>query len=255
MFSSSQISFLTIAAVVTGVAAAGVYFATRAPAPAQDDDDDDDNENQPKKLTPATSLVSASSAPPHHTAAVCFCERIYRDQKHEITGEPLLSFVLRVSRSLQDCGVQDATVLLASLLFATDALEHLERIMADFGPPVAALMQEVREAQIIFRVAREGVLPGTFRFFSQRAKMVIFAQHVDILREILESQPRGWTQWKVSNHFQRAQMVLTALEGVNDALEAELDSVLHSYHYGPSPNSSVEGSGYWASSLESVAGQ
>lgn len=235
----SKVLFPTIGAAATGVvgvAAIGLYFAGKRPAAKREGE-----HLLTPKLATSDSSVSEVETAPKFNEAVAYCDLIYRSLNNKITGEPLFEFALRVARSLQDSDVKDGAVVLAALLFAavSEAKRPLDDTVSRFGPAVGRLMQEISDAQSLFRFVQEEELTCAFDSFSNQAKLVILAQHVDMVREILESQPRGWTQWQASNHFQRARVVVAGLRGVSKTFEAEFDYLMESYDYGPSVNSSA----------------
>lgn len=145
--------------------------------------------------------------------AIAFCAELYRNTVTDLHSEPYYEFAKRLATPLTDAGVGNRDVVIASLLFGAvcNGTVSVMDIAERFGHQVGWLVDEVATAQsglmdaeLAVEYGEASALPEFYASLSWDARLILFAQRVDGMSEILEVRPHGWNQRDIDNYLLRA---------------------------------------------------
>ncbi|XP_063714639.1 guanosine-3',5'-bis(diphosphate) 3'-pyrophosphohydrolase MESH1-like [Symsagittifera roscoffensis] len=124
-------------------------------------------------------------------------------------------------------GVSDVTVLQAALLHDTveDTDTSYEELVAYFGETVANIVMEETDDKTLPKAERKQKQVERIEKMSREAKMVKLADKLYNLRDLNRATPEGWSEERVGEYFKWAKSVTGQIQGVNQALELELNKV------------------------------
>jgi GTP diphosphokinase / guanosine-3',5'-bis(diphosphate) 3'-diphosphatase len=170
-----------------------------------------------------------SQAIVHLTRALEFAARKHRDQRRKgATAEPYINHLAEVARLVAEATAgQDPVVVTAALLHDTieDTKTTAEELSREFGPQVAAIVEEVTDDKRLPKAERKRLQVENAPHKSPRAKLIKIADKISNLRAILASPPVDWDSARKREYFEWSVRVVAGCRGVSRALEAQFDEV------------------------------
>ncbi|MGZ8219932.1 HD domain-containing protein [Methylomagnum sp.] len=176
----------------------------------------------------------APSNPPAATAgalllhAALFAAEKHRNQRRkDAAASPYINHPLAVANILaNEGGIDDPVTLIAALLHDTieDTATTAAELAAEFGPAIAAVVQEVSDDTTLPSKERKRLQIEHAKAVSPRAKRVKLADKIANLRDLSDHPPAGWLEARKQDYFDWAKAVVDGLRGGNPALEAAFDA-------------------------------
>lgn len=161
------------------------------------------------------------------TRAFDFAARRHVHQRRKgKDAEPYLNHLAEVAYLLADAtDGQDPELVLAGILHDTieDTGTTAADLEAQFGPAVAALVQEVTDDKSLPKAERKRLQVETAAHKSPSARMLKIADKISNLRAIALSPPADWSLERRREYFLWAQAVVAGCRGVNERLERAFD--------------------------------
>ena len=163
--------------------------------------------------------------------AAMFAARVHATHRRKgASGEPYVNHVLEVAQILAEHGAPEEAVI-AGLLHDTvedsdqdpDPITH-DRLVAEFGPAVAALVAEATDDKSLPKETRKALQVRGAAEKSDAAKMLKLADKISNLRAIAASPPANWEHARRVEYVGWAGRVAVGLKGSNPALDALFDA-------------------------------
>jgi GTP diphosphokinase / guanosine-3',5'-bis(diphosphate) 3'-diphosphatase len=126
-------------------------------------------------------------------------------------------------------GVRDVPTLLAALLHDTleDTDTTPEEIEAVFGAHVLSIVQEVTDDKTLPKARRKQLQIEHAPHLSDAARQIKLADKIDNVYDVSHDPPDEWSHERQVAYLDWGEAVVAGLRGVNAALEARFDAVLH----------------------------
>lgn len=160
--------------------------------------------------------------------AWCFAtERHAFQRRKNAARTPYITHPVEVVQLLIDSGVRNETVLCAAMLHDTieDTGTKYEELAELFGQTVADIVQECSDDKSLSKVARKMLQVEHAETVTEGAKLVKLADKLSNLRGILNDPPADWTDETKFGYFVWSYTVTSRMRGVNEQLDAMLDTV------------------------------
>lgn len=144
-------------------------------------------------------------------------------------ASPYINHPIEVANHLSSVGeVEDEDILIAALLHDTieDTDTTREEIAAEFGERVASLVCECTDDKSLPKLERKRLQIENAPKKSPGAKLIKIADKTCNLRAILSDPPGDWAISRQHDYFLWAEKVLVGLLGENEALDAQVRTVL-----------------------------
>ncbi len=162
--------------------------------------------------------------------ALAFAAERHRGQRRKgLTHEPYINHPIRVVTLLWEVGgVREVTTLVAALLHdvVEDTATTLDEVAARFGAEVAGIVAEVTDDKSLPKATRKRLQIEHAPNASPAAKLVKLADKIHNVKEIGSAPPAGWSRARREAYLDWAEAVVTALRGINPALESAFDEAL-----------------------------
>lgn len=157
-------------------------------------------------------------------------EKHQHQRRKGSTQLPYVNHLIRVIDILWHVGeVRDVSMLLAALLH--DTLEDTDttagELEALFGAEVLAIVQEVTDDKTLPKATRKQLQIEHAPHLSNAARLIKLADKIDNVYDVSHDPPEDWLHERVVAYLDWAEAVVAGLRGVNVALEAHFDAVLH----------------------------
>lgn len=176
---------------------------------------------QPKDLPTAALLLRAA----------VFAARVHSTHRRKGTAqEPYVNHVLEVAAILADHGAppeaQIAALLHDTVEDSSDDPEPvtLDRLAAEFGAAVAAVVGEVSDDKSLPKETRKALQVRHAPGRSDAAKQLKLADKISNLRAIVAAPLADWNHARRLEYIGWAGRVAAGLKGVNPALDALFDA-------------------------------
>jgi GTP diphosphokinase / guanosine-3',5'-bis(diphosphate) 3'-diphosphatase len=146
------------------------------------------------------------------------------------TQLPYVNHLIRVTDILWRVGeVRDVSTLLAALLHDTleDTNTTAGELEALFGAEVLAIVQEVTDDKTLPKATRKQLQIEHAPYLSNDARLIKLADKIDNVYDVSHDPPKDWPHERMVAYLDWAEAVVAGLRGVNVALEAHFDAVLH----------------------------
>jgi len=159
--------------------------------------------------------------------AALFAARVHATHRRKgASAEPYVNHVLEVALILAEHGAPEDAVI-AGLLHDTvedsdqdpDPITH-ERLIAEFGEAVAALVAEATDDKSLPKETRKALQVRGAAGKSDAAKMLKLADKISNLRAIVASPPSNWEHARRVEYVGWAGRVAVGLKGASPALDA-----------------------------------
>lgn len=173
--------------------------------------------------------------PTDHAAALLraavFAARVHSTHRRKgAAQEPYINHVLEVAEILAAHGAppeaQIAALLHDTVEDSSDDPEPvtLDRLAAEFGERVAAIVAEVTDDKSLPKETRKALQIRHANGKSEAAKQLKLADKISNLRAIAASPPANWGHARRLEYVGWAGRVAAGLKGVNPALDALFDA-------------------------------
>ncbi|HEU0035687.1 MAG TPA: HD domain-containing protein [Kofleriaceae bacterium] len=159
--------------------------------------------------------------------AVEFAAVKHRDQRRkDVERSPYINHPIRVASTLWTHGVHEPHVIVAAILHDTieDTETTREEIAAQFGEPVAAIVDEVTDDKTQPKHHRKQRQIDHAPELSNAAKLVKLADKICNLRDLNDSPPPDWSLERKREYFDWAAAVVAGVRGVHGELERAFDA-------------------------------
>lgn len=159
--------------------------------------------------------------------AASFAAQVHSTHRRKgASAEPYVNHVLEVARILAEHGAPEEAIL-AGLLHDTvedsdedpDPITH-DRLVAEFGAAVAALVAEATDDKSLPKEARKALQVKHARHKTPAAKMLKLADKISNLCAIAASPPANWDHARRLEYVGWAGRVAAGLKGENPGLDA-----------------------------------
>lgn len=171
---------------------------------------------------------AATAAMKSFIDAVAFAADKHRDQRRkDHRSSPYINHPIALAHVLAfEADVTDATVLIAAVLHDTieDTTATAAELAAQFGPDVAAIVEEVTDDKTLSKAWRKQLQIDHAPLLSSRARLVKLADKVCNLRDVAHDPPKGWELARRREYFDWAQAVIDGLRGPHPRMEAIFDA-------------------------------
>lgn len=222
MWSSGKIAIAFTACAAgsaCGIAAAQIYFTSSRVSLRESLD----AELMAARQAEVTGTIEAAQ----------FCSDKHRDQRRPYrTREPFVNHFLRVAGILKDHGVQDVSVLQASLLFGvvTESYTSLRELREKFGSKVAGIVEELTEDGKVPVYLRPQKMLARTKGLSREARIVLLAHKLDTILDLLEATPPDWEVHQVESCCKWTEQVVISVSGTHAGLEKNLTDLFRVMH-------------------------
>lgn len=155
--------------------------------------------------------------------------------RRNLEHTPYIVHPLRVAHHLLMTGhIEDADILMAALLHDTieDTKTTLEELRRHFGYRVQRLVQELSDDKSMMKEDRKRMQIKNASQKSEEAALIVLADKLSNLTDLLENPPTGWDSERISNYFLWAQEVIKYLPYANPFLLNAVEEVIESYWQG-----------------------
>jgi guanosine-3',5'-bis(diphosphate) 3'-pyrophosphohydrolase len=160
--------------------------------------------------------------------ALAFAAHKHRDQRRkDAEASPYINHPIALAEVLAgEGGVADVEVLAAALLHDTieDTATTAEELRAEFGPRIAAMVEEVTDDQQLPKADRKRLQIEHAAGLSAGAKLVKLADKICNLRDVADRPPAKWDLQRRQEYFEWAKQVIDGLRGAHPGLEAAFDA-------------------------------
>ena len=164
--------------------------------------------------------------------AVFFAANKHENQRRKNSAAtPYINHPVEVAEYLNRVGgVDDVEVLIAAILHDTieDTDTSADEIRELFGEGIAALVLECTDDKSLEKAERKRLQVVNAAKKSIGAKQIKLADKACTLKSILVDPPKNWPVSRQLEYFEWAKQVCDGLEGVNPALDAEIEQILES---------------------------
>lgn len=155
--------------------------------------------------------------------AAGFAAQRHRNQRRkDVDASPYINHPLEVANILAvEAGITDPAVLCAALLHDTleDTETLAEHLVAEFGPEVAALVQEVSDDKTLPAGERKRLQIEHAAHLSPRAGLVKLADKIANLRDMAHAPPANWSVQRRREYFEWARAVVMRVPPTGTGLE------------------------------------
>jgi guanosine-3',5'-bis(diphosphate) 3'-pyrophosphohydrolase len=155
--------------------------------------------------------------------ALAFAAHKHQNQRRKGDEEaPYITHPIAVARVLAvEAGLQDGVLLAAAVLHDTleDTDSSHDELTARFGLAVADLVGEVSDDKGLSKAERKRRRIQTAAAMSQGARLLLLADKICNLRDIIANPPRGWDVERKREYFDWAHAVVMEIEGTHTLLE------------------------------------
>jgi (p)ppGpp synthase/HD superfamily hydrolase len=159
--------------------------------------------------------------------AAVFAARVHAGHRRKgASAEPYVNHVLEVAQILAAHGAPDEAVIAALLHDTVEDSDQdpepitLDRLVADFGEAVAAIVAEATDDKSLPKEVRKALQVKQAPKKSDAAKQLKLADKISNLRAIMASPPANWDHARRVEYVGWAGRVAIGLKGVNPALDA-----------------------------------
>jgi GTP diphosphokinase / guanosine-3',5'-bis(diphosphate) 3'-diphosphatase len=163
-------------------------------------------------------------------AAVRFAAEKHRNQRRkDVDASPYINHPIDVAETLARVGdVSDGDVLRAAILHDTieDTKTTTQELADNFGPVVAALVEEVSDDKTLPKDARKRLQIEHAAALSLSAKLIKLGDKICNVRDIAASPPKDWSRERRLEYFEWSRAVVAGCRGVNAELEKLFDEVV-----------------------------
>jgi (p)ppGpp synthase/HD superfamily hydrolase len=145
---------------------------------------------------------------------------------------PYIVHPLHVAHHLLMTGhIYDADILMAALLHDTieDTETTLDELRSHFGYKVQHLVDELTDDKQLKKEERKRIQIQKASDISLEAALIMLADKLSNLSDILESPPIGWDEERTTHYFLWAQEVIKNLPPVNPFLLDAVETVIEAY--------------------------
>lgn len=152
--------------------------------------------------------------------------------RYNVQKTPYIIHPLHVAYHLLTLGhVHDTEILMAALLHDTieDTQTSLEELRNEFGYRVEKLVQELSDDKSLSQKERKRLQIQNASKKSLEASLIVLADKLSNLSDLLENPPVDWNQDRIMNYFLWAQEVVRHLPPVNPMLSAAIDEIIEKY--------------------------
>ena len=143
--------------------------------------------------------------------------------------EPYINHLAEVACLLAEVtNGRDPVLVVGGLLHDTieDTDATFAELKAEFGLPVARLVQEVSDDKSLPRQKRKQLQIQTANSKSRRAKLLKIADKTSNLRSLVNSPPKSWTRKRKRKYCEWSAEVVTSYRGLNRKLDCVFDEAL-----------------------------
>ena len=160
--------------------------------------------------------------------ATHFAADRHRSQHRKDGTTPYINHPLRVAAVLAECGVADATTLVAAVLHDTveDTDTSPDEIADLFGPAVRDLVLEVTDDKRLPKAERKRLQVETMRSRSEAARLIRIADKTANLEDLIAAPPIDWPDERRRAMLDWTSQVVDGCRGCNPDLEARYDEAL-----------------------------
>ncbi|BFZ22055.1 hypothetical protein BsWGS_25094 [Bradybaena similaris] len=142
---------------------------------------------------------------------------------------PYINHLIDISYILVNEGaVSDISVIQAALL--NSVMEETEtsyyELHAEFGEDIANLVKELTSDKSIQKQERRQRLLDSVSRFSPRAKAVLLAKELNMLREYRRAPP-AWSKEKLQEYYESSARLISKLRSTNSGIEKSLDTLFN----------------------------
>lgn len=162
--------------------------------------------------------------------AALFAAGKHKDQRRkDAHASPYINHPIALASLLaNEGGVSDADVLCAALLHDTieDTETTAEELQKAFGAVVTSIVLEATDDKSLNKAERKRLKIEHASGASPQAKLVILADQICNMRDILSTPPMGWSTERKQAYFCWSQEVVAGVRGIHSQLEAIFDGLL-----------------------------
>jgi (p)ppGpp synthase/HD superfamily hydrolase len=162
--------------------------------------------------------------------AASFAARVHATHRRKgAAGEPYVNHVLEVAHILAEHAAPPEAIVAALLHDTVEDSDNdpepitLERIAAEFGPDVAAIVAEVSDDKSLPKESRKALQVKLAPGKSAAAKALKLADKISNLRAIAASPPANWDHGRRVEYVGWAGRVAHGLKGTHASLDALFD--------------------------------
>ena len=172
-------------------------------------------------------VISMSKSIVSLAQALDFAARKHTGQtrKGEL-AEPYINHVAEVASLLAEVtNGRDPILVIGGLLHDTieDTETTFEELKAEFGLPVARLVQEVTDDKSLPKEERKKLQVSHAGSKSRRAKLLKIADKTSNLRSMIASPPKGWSTERMREYVTWSTKVVKKCRGHNPKLDHAFD--------------------------------
>ena len=141
-------------------------------------------------------------------------------------AEPYINHVAEVASLLAEVtNGRDPILVIGGLLHDTieDTETTFEELKAEFGLPVARLVQEVTDDKSLPKKERKKLQVSHAGSKSRRAKLLKIADKTSNLRSMIASPPKGWSTERMREYVTWSTKVVKKCRGHNPKLDHAFD--------------------------------
>lgn len=162
------------------------------------------------------------------TALAFACDKHRNQRRKDLYASPYVNHAIDLVQLLaNEVGIDDERVLVAAILHDTvkNTGTTVQELGREFGSEIADIVSEVYRFQTIpHHVMAAGHPPlGRDAQLSRRAKLVLMADRICNMRDVLSSPPVTWTAQHKREYFDRSRAVIERLRGAHPALATIFD--------------------------------
>lgn len=165
-------------------------------------------------------------------AAEFAAERHRQQTRRNKENTPYIIHPLQVALHLLKTGhIHDADILMAALLhdIIEDTNTSLEELESLFGYRVQHLVQELTDDKSLPKAERKQLQIQNASRKSEEAALIVLADKLSNLGDLLDNPPSGWDIERISNYFLWAQEVIRHLPQINPFLLKAVEEVIDAY--------------------------
>jgi (p)ppGpp synthase/HD superfamily hydrolase len=98
-------------------------------------------------------------------------------------------------------------------------------LKAEFGKPIASIVKEVTDENLLCKQARRGQGGRQVESISMSARQIIIAEKISNIETIINSPPANWSHDKLREYIAWMEEVITAFRGTDEKLEQHFDQL------------------------------
>ncbi len=141
---------------------------------------------------------------------------------------PYINHPIKVAGILNECGEQDAELIMAALLHDTveDTDTSAEELQEHFGSNVANIVMECTDDKNLSKAERKSLQIQHAPTASKAAKKLKIADKICNISDICDCPPKGWSIQRKVEYLDWCEAVFAGCRGVSDELENHFLEVL-----------------------------